>query len=151
MIVSPDGTHRLLFIEVPEGKTVKNRLHLDLEPVEGSRDDELARLLAHGAVEVADHRGQYGPGTGWALAAAVWEIPVRDSLTAYLWSWCENQVMAALKAVPLGQAAGQRILLALGSRVPAVVEQALDLPEERWSNFCPGLALFAGRRRQNLT
>lgn len=69
MIVSPDGTHRLLFIEVPEDKTVKNRLHVDLEPVEGSRDDELARLLAHGAVEVADHRGQYGPGTGWVVLA----------------------------------------------------------------------------------
>jgi len=67
MIVSPDGSHRLLFIEVPEGKTVKNRLHLDLEPVEGARDDELARLLGHGAVEVEDHRGQYGPGTGWVV------------------------------------------------------------------------------------
>ena len=69
MIVSPDGSHRLLFIEVPEGKTVKNRLHLDLEPVEGARDDELSRLLEHGAVEVEDHRGQYGPGTGWVVLA----------------------------------------------------------------------------------
>ena len=69
MIVSPDGSHRLLFIEVPEGKTVKNRLHLDLEPVEGARDDELARLLGHGAFEVEDHRGQYGPGTGWVVLA----------------------------------------------------------------------------------
>ncbi|MBD3783059.1 MAG: VOC family protein [Micrococcales bacterium] len=65
MIVSRDGTHRILFIEVPEGKSVKNRLHFDLEPVEGTRDDELARLLDLGAVEFADHRGQYGPGTGW--------------------------------------------------------------------------------------
>ncbi|PKW27832.1 VOC family protein [Phycicoccus duodecadis] len=69
LIVSRDGAHRLLFIEVPEGKTVKNRLHLDLEPVEGTRDDELARLLAHGATEVSDHRGQYGPGTGWVVLA----------------------------------------------------------------------------------
>ncbi|MBE2257419.1 MAG: urease accessory protein UreF [Rhodobacteraceae bacterium] len=82
---------------------------------------------------------------GWALAAEVWAVPVRDSLTGYLWSWCENQVMAALKAVPLGQAAGQRLLLALGSRVPGVVEQALVLPEERWSNFAPGLALACSR------
>jgi len=65
MIIDPNGPHRLLFIEVPEPKSGKNRIHLDLEPVEGSRDDELARLLAHGAVELADHRGQYGPGTGW--------------------------------------------------------------------------------------
>ena len=69
MILSRDGTHRLLFIEVPEGKQVKNRLHLDLEPVEGSRDDELARLRAVGAVEVADHRGNHGPGTGWVVLA----------------------------------------------------------------------------------
>ena len=51
MILSRDGGHKLLFIEVPEGKSGKNRIHLDLEPVEGSRDDELARLLQHGAVE----------------------------------------------------------------------------------------------------
>lgn len=69
MILDPTSGHRLLFIEVPEGKQVKNRIHLDLEPVEGSRDDELARLLAHGATEVSDHRGQYGPGTGWVILA----------------------------------------------------------------------------------
>ena len=69
MILDRDGSHRLLFIEVPDDKVVKNRVHLDLEPVEGARDDELARLLALGAVEVADHRGQYGPGTGWVVLA----------------------------------------------------------------------------------
>jgi hypothetical protein len=69
MIVSRDGSHRLLFIEVPEPKAVKNRIHLDLEPVEGGRDDELARLLDHGAVEVADLRGQWGPGSGWVVLA----------------------------------------------------------------------------------
>ena len=69
MILSRDGGHKLLFIQVSEGKSGKNRIHLDLEPVEGSRDDELARLLEHGAVEVADHRGQYGPGTGWVVLA----------------------------------------------------------------------------------
>jgi hypothetical protein len=69
MVVSRDGTHRLLFIEVPEAKTVKNRLHLDLEPVEGRRDEELARLLSLGAEQVADHRGIHGPGSGWVVLA----------------------------------------------------------------------------------
>ncbi len=69
MILSRDGSHRLLFIEVPETKAVKNRLHLDLEPVEGRRDAEFARLLECGAVEVADYRGKYGPGTGWVVLA----------------------------------------------------------------------------------
>src|SRR4051795_10974205 len=49
LIASPDGAQRLLFIEVPEPKSGKNRLHLDLVPAEGTRDQELARLLDLGA------------------------------------------------------------------------------------------------------
>ena len=45
MIFAPDGSQRLLFIEVPDAKQVKNRVHLDLQPAEGTRDEELARLL----------------------------------------------------------------------------------------------------------
>jgi len=70
MIVDPAGVRpRLLFIEVPEGKTSKNRIHLDLRPTDGTREDELERLLAHGATVVADHRGIYGPGSGWVVLA----------------------------------------------------------------------------------
>jgi hypothetical protein len=70
MIVDPEGKGvAVLFIEVPEGKSVKNRLHLDLRPREDLRDTELERLIAHGATVVADHRGLYGPGTGWVTLA----------------------------------------------------------------------------------
>ena len=69
MIVSRDGGHHILFIEVPDDKVVKNRIHFDLEPASGSRDDEAERLLAHGAAQVADLRGRYGPGTGWVVLA----------------------------------------------------------------------------------
>lgn len=69
MILDPDGGHRLLFIEVPDGKQVKNRIHLDLCPRSGTRDEALARLRGIGAVEVADLRGKYGPGTGWVVLA----------------------------------------------------------------------------------
>jgi catechol 2,3-dioxygenase-like lactoylglutathione lyase family enzyme len=69
MIRDPDGGHRLLFIEVPEGKAVKNRLHLDLRPREGGRDEEVARLREYGATQVADLRGTYGPGSGWVVLA----------------------------------------------------------------------------------
>lgn len=62
MIFSPDGRTRLLFIEVPEAKTVKNRLHLDLTPLTGTRDEEVERLVALGATPVADHRRPDGPG-----------------------------------------------------------------------------------------
>lgn len=69
MILDPVSGHRILFIEVPEGKSVKNRLHFDLKPRDGTRDEELARLLALGATEVADLRGRFGPGTGWVVLA----------------------------------------------------------------------------------
>jgi hypothetical protein len=67
MVFAPDGSQRLLFIEVPEGKRGKNRLHLDLVPAEGTRDEELARLLALGRDEVLDLRraDRTGPG-GWS-------------------------------------------------------------------------------------
>ena len=67
MIFSADGTQRLLFIEVPDAKQVKNRVHLDLKPAEGTRDQELERLLALGARKVADLRRP--DGTGWVVLA----------------------------------------------------------------------------------
>ena len=69
LIRDPETGHLVLFIEVPDAKSGKNRMHFDLMPREGTRDEELARLLAHGATEVADLRGQWGPGSGWVVLA----------------------------------------------------------------------------------
>ena len=77
----------------------------------------------------------------WTAAATAWQIPEQDALTAWLWSWAENQTMAALKAVPLGQAAGQRLLQEIGRRLPVVVDRALTLAEADYSNFAPGFAI----------
>ncbi|MEV7471248.1 VOC family protein [Streptomyces kronopolitis] len=57
----------LLFLTVPDAKTVKNRVHLDLEPQDRTRDEEVERLLALGATLVADHRR--ADGSGWATLA----------------------------------------------------------------------------------
>ena len=83
--------------------------------------------------------------TAFAYAAAQWEIPARNALIAYLWSWLENQVMAALKAVPLGQTDGQRLLGRLGSDLSAVVDDAQNLDEALFANFAPGLAIASSR------
>jgi hypothetical protein len=69
MIRDPETGHQLLFIEVPDEKSVKNRLHLDLRPRVESRDAEVETLLAHGATIVEDHRGIRGPGSGWVTLA----------------------------------------------------------------------------------
>ncbi|MEE1809082.1 VOC family protein [Streptomyces sp. BE133] len=57
----------LLFISVPEPKSTKNRLHLDIQPQERTRDEEVERLLGLGATLVADHRRPNG--RGWATLA----------------------------------------------------------------------------------
>jgi len=67
LLVAPDGGTRLLFLPVPESKTVKNRVHLDLAPADLTRDEEVARVLALGATLVEDHRRP--DGTGWAVLA----------------------------------------------------------------------------------
>lgn len=69
MILDPESGHSILFIEVPEAKTVKNRVHFDLRPRTGSQEEEVERVRGLPATEVADHRGQHGPGTGWVVFA----------------------------------------------------------------------------------
>ena len=83
--------------------------------------------------------------TVWSAIAAAWEIEPLAAVSGYLWSWAENQVMAALKAVPLGQAAGQRLLAELGTRIPAIAESALALREDQWSNLTPAYAICSAR------
>ncbi len=77
----------------------------------------------------------------WSHAAAAWYIPTEDALAAYLWAWLENQVMAALKAVPLGQTAGQRLLLQLGEKLPELARRAALTPLEDTRNFLPACAI----------
>ena len=67
IIWGADGVPNLLFIRVPEAKTVKNRLHLDLVPTDRTRDEEVERLLALGATLFDDHRTP--DGKGWATLA----------------------------------------------------------------------------------
>ena len=63
LLVASDGGPNLLFVPVPESKSVKNRVHLDLQPTDRTRDEEVERVQALGALLVADHRRP--DGTGW--------------------------------------------------------------------------------------
>lgn len=81
----------------------------------------------------------------FAYAAAQWKIEPEAALHAYLWAWVENQVMAAVKAVPLGQTDGQRILLGLGDRISALIPKVLAMKDEDIGNFAPGLAMLSSR------
>ena len=81
--------------------------------------------------------------TAFAFAIAAWKIDAREALTAYLFAWIENQVLASMKCVPLGQTDGQRVLLDLGERIPAIVESAAAIGDQDLSSLAPGLALLS--------
>ncbi|HEY3629603.1 MAG TPA: VOC family protein [Jatrophihabitantaceae bacterium] len=65
LVAAPDSIEGLLFIQVPEGKVVKNRMHLDLSPTDRTRDEEVVRLQGLGAAIAEDHRTPEGP--GWVV------------------------------------------------------------------------------------
>jgi predicted enzyme related to lactoylglutathione lyase len=68
VVSAPDGSWpRLVFVTVPEAKSVKNRVHPDLLPVDSSQEEEVARLLDLGA-SVIDDRRRSSPG-GWVVMA----------------------------------------------------------------------------------
>lgn len=68
-ITDPETGHTLLFLQVPDEELPAKRIHFDVRPRERTRDEEIDWLEAQGAVPIADHRGQYGPGTGWKTLA----------------------------------------------------------------------------------
>ena len=68
--------------------------------------------------------------TMFALAASHWTVTCSETCQGYLWSWSENQVAAAIKLVPLGQTAGQRILSAVIEHIPQAVERGLALTDD---------------------
>lgn len=67
LISSSSRDHHVLFIEVPERKRNKNRMHFDLRPSQGTRDEEVERVLASGASLISDLRND--DGTGWVVLA----------------------------------------------------------------------------------
>jgi len=83
--------------------------------------------------------------TAFALAAVLAGATPRETLLAFAWGWAENMAQAAMKAVPLGQAAAQRVLSRLAAELPAVVEQALALPAEERQACAPMLAILSAQ------
>ncbi len=110
---------------------------LELEPALAARIDSF-RSAGECALPLA-----------WGLAARAFGLEPLAALAAWCWAWLENQVMAAIKTVPLGQQAGQRLFSALRPALGSVLERAadpavVDLPAT-WSNFAPGFAIASAR------
>lgn len=80
-----------------------------------------------------------------ACAAANSDASVHDGLVGYAFGWAENMVQAAIKSVPLGQSAGQRMLARLALQIPSAVEQAMALTDDTRQAFTPMLAILCAR------
>ena len=92
--------------------------------------------LLHGEREVALP-------TALACASVALNVPFEAALLGMLFSWAENQVLVCVKSVPLGQVAGQRLLLSLRPDLEAAAQHAQRLEDCELSNWSPGLSLLA--------
>lgn len=81
----------------------------------------------------------------FALAAAQTGAPLREALLCFAFGWAENMVQAALKAVPLGQSAGQRILEALSQAIPEAIDAAMRLADSERQALTPMLAILSAQ------
>jgi urease accessory protein len=81
----------------------------------------------------------------FAFASVHWQITLREAMLGYLWSWLENQVLCAIKLVPLGQIAGQTLLSELIHTIPSLVDTALEMPDDALGSSAIGIGLMSGR------
>ena len=80
-----------------------------------------------------------------SLALSLAQAPLEQALQAYAFGWAENMTQAALKAVPLGQISGQKILARLAHEIPEAVQHAIALRDDERQAFCPMLAVLSSR------
>jgi urease accessory protein len=106
----------------------------------------LTRLLAElGVADVGPLGDEVSLPAAYACAVDALDIPHEDALLAMLFSWAENQVLVCVKSVPLGQVAGQRLLLSLRPDLERAALTARTLPDADLSNWSPGLSMLSMR------
>jgi urease accessory protein len=104
----------------------------------------LLRLLREQGVEGASRLGnKAGHATAFGVACAHYGVAEEAAVSAYLFSFAESQVTAALKCMLLGQTAGQRVLGSLIRVIDGLVHTVLTRDDGELGSFAPGLALLS--------
>lgn len=145
--------------DVAAAKTWSERLLAARETEELRAEDRhmgmaLARILSELHVCAPTSRVEEGSASYaavFARACSAWSVPEPAALEAYSWAWAENQTLAAVKLVPLGQTAGQRILHALIPTLQSIVERALELSDEDISTAGVMQTLASARHESQYT
>lgn len=78
---------------------------------------------------------------GWACSH--FGVPLEQAISAYLFSFVENQVTCALKCMLLGQTAGQRVLFAFMRAIPSLLPAILALADDELGSYAPGVSMFS--------
>ena len=106
----------------------------------------LSKLVAELGVADVDKLGpDVGLPTAFACAVDALGIGHHEALLAMLFSWVENQVLVCVKSVPLGQVAGQRMLLSLRGDIEQAAQRAQTMGDDAMSNWSPGLSILSMR------
>lgn len=112
---------------------IASRETMELRAEERHMGKALAKVLVELEIRTA-HEWVVRDYTTYAamftLAASQWSIARVDAAQAYLWAWTENQVLAALKLLPFGQSAGQRILNRILPSIPAIAGHAATMTDD---------------------
>ena len=117
---------------------------MELREEERQLGVSLAKLL--GNLDIHESRSWESCSTAcfltlFSLASVRWKIPAKEALAGFLWLWSENQVVAAIKLVPLGQTQGQKMLKRIGAIIPGLVDRALDMKDDEIGFTAPGQVL----------
>lgn len=121
----------------------------ELRFADRSMGEALLRLLEDLGVRAP--RCEWPFACAFAFASAHWGIAAADAAAGYAWSWCESQAAAAIKLVPLGHTAGQRLLLGRSSSIRAAVDRALRLDDDEIGFGMPALAIASARHETQYT
>ncbi|HEX7028222.1 MAG TPA: urease accessory protein UreF [Gammaproteobacteria bacterium] len=132
-----------------------SRETMELRAEDRSMGQALAMLLPELGLQEAEawKRNETVPSFAlmFTLAAARWEVDAEQAAEGFLWAWCENQVMAAVKLVPLGQTAGQKLLLNSASMIPEAVKRGFELTDDEIGWLAPGFALASAKHETQYT
>lgn len=118
------------------------------------RGHSLARLLRDLGIDAATPwvtRADAPYATLSAIAAAAWDLPLAEAVQVYAWGWLENQVLVGVKLIPLGQVAGQRLLLELAPRIVPVCAAALLCDDDDIGATLPAVALASSLHETQYT
>lgn len=126
------------------GQLFASRETAELQQEDCHLGTALARLLTDFDITAAEpwrRANRVCFATLFSLAAVHWKISLEKTALAYLWAWAENHISAAIKLVPLGQTAGQRVLSQVIPDITAIVHHGLALNDDEIGCSAPGLAL----------